>query len=150
MSGTVAVHPLVIVGHVGILINALNLLPIQPTTSDGMRMLQATFEDNVVTTSTTEDDGNNNTQQPTIFPNIVPSILSSMISLFVTIQAFRVLDTSAYLVFYGFVLPLVQQSLLTSSLEIPPRNSINGTNGLRLPFFMVTTFFAIIAISPSF
>ena len=147
MSGTVAVHPLVIVGHVGILINALNLLPIQPTTSDGMRMLQATFENTVVTTST-EDDGTNT--QPTIFPNIVPSILSSMISLFVTIQAFRVLDTSAYLVFYGFVLPLVQQSLLTSSLEIPPRNSINGTNGLRLPFFMVTTFFAIIAISPSF
>ena len=40
LSDNVAVHPLVIAGHVGILLNALNLLPTLPTT-DGGRMLCA-------------------------------------------------------------------------------------------------------------
>ena len=121
ISDNVAVHPLVIAGHVGILINALNLLPTAGTT-DGGRMLTATTK------------GLNSFFLPSIF-----------ISPFIFIQGFRAWGTSSYLLVYAFLIPLIQHRT-----DVPCRNNVDPAGGIRAAFFATTTLLALVAISPSF
>lgn len=121
ISDNVAVHPLVIAGHIGILINALNLLPTARTT-DGGRMLTATGKDNSAF--------------------FLPTIL---INPFIFIQGFRAWGISSYLLVYAFLIPLIQHQT-----DVPCRNDVDNAGGIRTAFFAATTLLALVAISPSF
>lgn len=121
LSDNVAAHPLVIAGHVGILVNALNLLPVASTT-DGGRMLTAI------------SDG----ERGFALPNF-------LIWPYVFIQGFRVWGISSYLLLYAFLVPSLQHKT-----DVPCRNDVDVAGGIRAGFCAVTTLLALAAISPSF
>ena len=78
LSDNVAVHPFVLAGHVGILANALNLLPAAKTL-DGGRMVKAVSE-------------------------IGFGLIKVSILLFLLVQGFRDLQVSNFLLVYSFFL----------------------------------------------
>lgn len=122
VSDNVAVHPLVIAGHVGILLNALNLLPSLGTT-DGGRMLTAV---------------NGRT-------GFLTEFLPPLMGLFLLVQGFRGWDACNILLLYSFITNFVQHDI-----EVPCRNDVDPAGGIRAPVFVATTVLALIALSPAF
>ena len=120
VSDSVAVHPLVIAGHVGILINALNLLPMLPT-SDGGRMIKS------------------------LVPKGADVVVFVFANIFLFVQGFRGWETSNALILYWF---LVQFFL--PAVDVPCRNNVDPATGLRAPVFAAATVLSMIALSPSF
>lgn len=122
VSDNVAVHPLVIAGHIGILLNALNLLPSCRTT-DGGRMLLA------VNART----------------GIWAEFLPPLFQLFLLVQGFRGWEACNILLLYFFITSISQHRV-----EVPCRNDVDPAGGIRLPVFVATTALAVIAMSPAF
>ena len=122
LSNNVAVHPWVIAGHVGILINALNFLPSIPT-SDGGRMLEA-----LDTRS-----------------GALHEFLYGIFNIFLLIQGARGWGTCNLLIIYW-----LGASFFQHPVEVPCRNNVDRADGLRLPFFLASTLLATVALSPSF
>ena len=122
VSDNVAIHPLVIAGHVGILVNALNLLPASSGTTDGRRMLTA-CTDGLIT----------------------GGVPAGLVQVFLLVQGFRAWGTSSYLLLYAFLVPLLQHKT-----DVPCRNNVDPAGGIRPVFFAATTLLALVAISPSF
>ena len=112
-----------IAGHVGILVNALNLLPFARTT-DGGRILKACTR------------GQNFFLEP---------VVSFLVNSFVLVQGFRVWGTSSYLLLYAILISFVQHET-----DVPCRNDVDPTGEIRTAFFGLTTLVALVAISPSF
>lgn len=120
VSDAVALHPLALAGHVGILVNALNLLPTTSTT-DGGRMLHALVTRN----------------------SLIAKTLPVVMNLVLLLQGFRGYGTSDMIILYWLI-----TSFLHHQIETPCRNNVDTANGLRLPLFVFTTLLALIAINP--
>jgi len=118
----VAVHPLVVAGHVGILLNALNLLP-TVTTTDGGRMLVAV------------------NSRTALGAEIVPGLAT----FFLFVQGVRGFQTCNLLLLYLLITGISQHKV-----EIPCRNDVDPADGPRLPIFLATTALAVVALSPAF
>lgn len=123
VSDNVAVHPLVIAGHVGILINALNLVPNKVTT-DGGRMLAA------LSTKST---------------GLIALGALLLSPLYLIVQGFRDWGTCNLIMAYWFV-----TSFFYHPIDIPCRNNFDKADGFRGPLFWLSLALAIIATSPSF
>ena len=106
----------------GILLNALNLLPTLGTT-DGGRMLKA-----VIGRS-----------------GILNVVVPSLCGLFLFVQGYRGWGVCNILILYSFLTPFVQHEV-----EIPCRNDVDLCGGIRSPVFVATTALAVIALSPAF
>ena len=122
ISDNVAVHPLVIAGHVCILINALNILPSMKT-SDGGRMLAACF---------------------TRY-NPLAQTIQFCCYLFLLVQGIRGWNSSNLLILYLFLVPWIQHSV-----DVPCRNNVDRATGIRPVVFSFISLLAVIALSPSF
>ena len=121
-SDNVAVHPMVIAGHVGILVNALALLPTRYT-SDGGRMLRGAFSRFSVAVRAA---------QP-------------LFVLFLVVQAFRDWETSSMLALYLFI-----GGACDDNVDVPCRNDVDPAGGLRIALFVASALVAAIAVSPAF
>lgn len=126
LQNGVAVHPLVVAGHVGVLINALSLLPVSSTT-DGGRMLRAAFPN-----------------PSSIGEGLAPTLLPSLSYIFLLVQGFRDWKVSGMLICYLFISGVVNQ------VDVPCRNNIDAAGALRLALVMATTLGALVAVSPAF
>ena len=118
----VAIHPLVVVGHIGLMVNALAMLPIHAT-SDGGRMLRSAFSRF----------------------SVAVNILSPLIGVFMFVQAFRDWNISGILAFY-----LIFCSSFDDDVDIPCRNDVDPADGIRAVAWLSSFLVSAIAISPSF
>lgn len=118
----VAVHPLVLVGHIGILMNALSLIP-STETSDGGRMLQAVF-----------------TKTGTL-----STVLPNLFGFFLLVQGFRDWKISGMLILYVFV-----SEFIVNERDVPCRNNVDPAGAFRLALLVASTLTAVVAVSPAF
>jgi len=118
-SNGVAVHPWVIAGHIGILINALEMLPTGPRSSDGMRMLRAVLPS----------------------PRAEAYALDVGLYLCLIYTAWVTRDISMSMFAYIFLGFFEQKKD-----DIIPRNDVDTAGPLRLAIFAVSTLVACISL----
>lgn len=112
----IAVHPLVIAGHIGILINALELLPAGASSSDGIRMMNAVLP----------------------VPSIQVIGIEVVLGLYLLYQSWATRDISLLLFAYtcwGF--------FDSSNDDTPPRNEVEPAGMLRTVVFTATSIVAL-------
>jgi len=119
--GLVAVHPLVVAGHLGVMASALALLPAD-STSDGSRMIRGAFS-----------------------RSSVVEFVSPFLSLFLIIQSIRDWGVSSMLVVYLFT-----RGWFEDDRDLPCRNDVDPAGGLRVAVCFASLLVAAITISPSF
>ena len=117
---SVAVHPLLVVGHLGILANGLALLP-NRNTSDGGRMARGAFSRESA------------------------QILPPLASLFLFVQAFRTWGVSSMLAVYILI-----GGGLEDNNDVPCRNDVDPASGWRAVTCIASCIVAAVVVSPAF
>jgi len=124
-SGTVAVHPLVLAAHLGLLVNGLSLFPVS-TTSDGERMIQSAF-------SRTAFSG---------------SLIGVFLFLFLIAQGVHEFGISTFILSYYFLFQGEPNDIRL--YDFPARNDVDPAGSTRQLLYGIYMTLGIVVLYPSF